>query len=417
MLAIPHDRHIDRVPADAGHASFGKVLPDAIPASIKISVNLVSAGQTQKDRLGWPISLMRKATPGTPLTGLPGIDGNDGGTDFLGLVSREGPKLGVTPAMVPPPLLAASLLGPSTDAREVFEDDDAARFHALNDPLAQNVVTVPPKPCLTAAHLLQMALGRLAAFGLKTATKAEVPFFNLLPAALSEELPVGQNGGSVDAEINADDLTGRRNLGSVNGNDDVEPPAGRMMDKISAVETGRPVEPATGVGMDVKRELDPARHGGQADKSVLGFHAVGPGVVPDRSAFSMRNADLAPLLRHYESGLDCFRRFHAGRNHQLTRKLGMICPQVVVRCLMQRHAVPHTVFPSVFRDRVEAVPTARQRLRQDGILLGRGIKPYGNRALHGSYMASFLQIFKFCSAEFPLFLCRMKSAVSMRGVR
>jgi hypothetical protein len=52
MLAPSHNRHVDRVPAEAGHASFGKVLPHYIPGRVQIGVNLISAFTAAEDGLG-----------------------------------------------------------------------------------------------------------------------------------------------------------------------------------------------------------------------------------------------------------------------------------------------------------------------------------------------------------------------------
>lgn len=412
-----HDRQVDGLPADPRHARIGKVLPFDVSGSIQVRVDLESAGQAQENRLGQPVAPMHEPAPGTPLAGLSRIDGKDGGANFLGLVGREGPKLGVAPTMMPSPLLAATLLGAGTNAREVLEDDYAARFHALDDALAQNVVAILPKPCLTPGDLLEMPLGASAAFGLELATKAEVPLFNLLPAPLSQELPVGQDGGSVDAEIDADDLAGRQYLRRVDGDDDVEPPTGRTAHKVGVVEAGRPVEPALGVVVDAEWELDPASHGGQADDTLVHFHAVGSRIIPDGPAISSGCADLPALLRQDEGGLDGFSRLHPRRDHQLTWQGWMLGPKVVVGRLVQRDTVPDTVFPTVFSNRVEANARSGKRSFQDRIPVFGHLKLETDRALHGSYVGSFLLMFKLCSARFPHFLCRLKSAVSMRGFR
>jgi hypothetical protein len=196
MLDHSHDRHVDRVPAEARHASFGKVLPFDVPGSIPIRVNLIAAGQAQENRLSRSIPLMHEAASGAPLRRVTRIDANHFAPDFLCLVGREGSKLPVTPGMMPPALFPAPLLCPAADVGEVFEDNNAARFHALDNPFAQNMVAIFPKPCLPAAYLLQMTLCRLAAFGLKLATKPEVPLFKAqLALGRYDHLELRSNGG------------------------------------------------------------------------------------------------------------------------------------------------------------------------------------------------------------------------------
>ena len=415
MLSHSYDRHVDRVPAEARHASLGKVLPFDVPGSIEIGVDLIATGKAPEDRLCRPVPLVNKPALGAPLRRVTGIDSFNAGASLFGLVGREGAKLGIAPAMMPSPLLAATLLGSTADICEVFNNDNASRLHVLNDALAQNVVAIFPKPCLPTSDHLQMTLGRLAAFGLKFATKTEVPFLNLLPTPFPQELPVGQNGRSVDAKVNANGLTGGCDLWRIYGNDDIEPPAGRSAHKVGAVEADRPVKPVLGMIVKVKRELDAAFHSGQADKSLFNLHAIGSCVVPNGTPFSMRSAHLSALLQQRAGGFNSLRRLHPGRYHQLAWKGRVLGPKIVVRRLVQRHSVPDPVFPSVFRDRVEAVPASRQRLRQDGILFERGFDADGKSALHSSYMERNLSMFKPCSTCVPHFLCPLKSAVSMRG--
>jgi hypothetical protein len=401
MFTLPHDRHVDRVPADARHASFGKVLPFDIARSVKISVNLIATGEASENRLCWPVPLVNKPAFGTPLRRVTGINSNHARASLFGLVGCEGPKLSITPSVVPSPLFAATLLSASADIREVFNDDNASRLHALNDTLAQNVVAIFPKPCLPPSHLLKMAFSGLAAFGLKLATKTEVPFFNLLPSPLPKELPVGQNGGSVDAKINANGFTGGCYLWRVYSNNDIEPPTGRAAHKVGTVKAGRPVKPSLGMAMKVKRKLDATFYGRKANKPLIDLQAVGSHIIPNRTPFGMWSTNFLALLQHRENRLNSLCRFHARRNHQLAWKCRMLCPKIVVRRLVQRDTIPDAVFPTVFRDRVEAVPTSRQRSKQDGILFWRGVDTNGNGALHSSYMVSFLLMFKLCCEKLP----------------
>lgn len=365
MFDRSHDRHVDRVPADARHASFGKVLPFDIARSVKISVNLIATGEASENRLCWPVPLVNKPAFGAPLRRMTGINGNHAGAKLFGLVSCEGPKLSITPPVMPSPLFAATLLSASADIREVFNDDNTSRLNALNDTRTQNVVAIFPKPCLPPSHLFKMAFSGLAAFGLKLATKTEVPFFNLFPSPFSKELPVGQNGGSINAKINANGLTGGCYLWRVYSNNDIEPPTGRSAHKVGAVEVGCPIEPVLGVIVKVERKLDATFYCGQTDKPLLEFYAVGSRIIPNRTSLGMWSTNFLAFLQQRENRLNSFRRLRPRRNYQLTRKRRVLSSQVVVGCLMQRDTIPDTVFPTVFRDRVEAVPTSRQRSKQD----------------------------------------------------
>ena len=248
MLDHSHDRQVDGLPAETGYTGIGNVLPGNVPGSIEIGVDLIATRQTQEKRLCRSVAPVHEAAPRTPLAGMPGIDGINPAASFFGLVDRELPKLAVAPAVMPPPLATTLLPGAAADVGQVLKHDHAARLRALNDAFAQNVVAILPKPCLTPGHLPEVAFGRPAAFGLKTATKPEIPLFNLLPASLSQELTVGQSGGSVDAEIDTDGPAGGGDLRRVDGQDNVKPPARGALDQVGTVEACRPVQPPLGLG-------------------------------------------------------------------------------------------------------------------------------------------------------------------------
>jgi hypothetical protein len=141
------------VPAETGYTGIGKVLPFDVPGSIQVRIDLIATRQAEEERLCRSVPPVLEAAPRASLTGMPGIDGFHPGTNFFGLVRREGPKLGIAPAVMPSPLLAAPLLSATADAGQIFEDYNAARLHVLNDAFAQNVIAILPKPCLPTSHL------------------------------------------------------------------------------------------------------------------------------------------------------------------------------------------------------------------------------------------------------------------------
>lgn len=386
VLAHSHDRQVDRLPAETGYTGIGKGLPGDVPGRVEIGVDLIAARQAQEKRPCRSVAPVHRSAPRTPLAGMPGIDGFNAGANLFGLVGREGSKLGVAPAVMPPPLASPLLPGAAADVGQVLEHNHAARLRALNDASTQNVVAIPPKPCLPPGHRPEMALGRPAAFGLKTATKPEVPLFNLLPAPLSQELTAGQSGGSVDAEIDPEGPTGGGDLRRVDGQDDVEPPARGAPDQVSTVEACRPVQPPPGLSMDPEREFDPARYGGQADNTVPGFQAVGTGIVADAGPLRLRSRDFPPRLLQRSRGPDGVTCLHPGRDHQLAREVRMLSPKFVVCRPVQCYAVCFPMLPAQCSDRVKAVLRSGKRLGQDFILLGKRRQTYADRALHISYM-------------------------------
>jgi hypothetical protein len=64
------------------------------------------------------------------------IDSNHLTAYLLTLVGDEIAKLAVTPGVMSSPLPASALLGAAENAGEIFDNDYAAWFHALNNSLA-----------------------------------------------------------------------------------------------------------------------------------------------------------------------------------------------------------------------------------------------------------------------------------------
>src|SRR4051812_19804420 len=101
MFDISHDRHVDKVPADARHASFGKVLRGDVAGSIVVRIGLISAFTAAENRLGRSVPLVNKAAPITPLAGMTRINRDYLTARLFRLVGREGAKLAVAPRMMP----------------------------------------------------------------------------------------------------------------------------------------------------------------------------------------------------------------------------------------------------------------------------------------------------------------------------
>ena len=392
MLDHPHDRLVDVQPAETGYTGIGMVLPFNVPSSVKICIDLIPAGTTHEERLCRSIPLVHEAASRAPLAGMSRVNGLHAGTNLFGLVCYKGPKLGITPTMVPSPLTTTTLFGAAANVGQIFNDNYAARLRVLNDALAQNVVAILPKPCLSPSHLFKMAFSRLAAFGLKITTKPEVPLFYLLPSPLSEELPVGQNGGSVNAEIDSDGFSRSGDFRWINGYHNVEPPARSSLCQVGTVKAYSTIKPPFCLGMDTEWKLYAASYRRQTYDPVLRFHTVGSGVIADATPRRFRSRDFLSLFLDHDCGFYGFSRLHPSRDHQLARQSRVFRPKFVVRRFVKRDAILLTMLPAELSHGVEAVPRSGKRLCQDFVLFRERRQTYAKRALHTSYITRFLHL-------------------------
>jgi len=78
------------------------------------------------------------------LAHLTGIGGFNTGADFFDLAGREMSKLAMATAVVPTLLATPLLPGATADVGQVH--DHAARLHARNDALAQDLVAIVARP-------------------------------------------------------------------------------------------------------------------------------------------------------------------------------------------------------------------------------------------------------------------------------
>jgi hypothetical protein len=135
------------------------VFPGDIPGTVKVGVDLVSARLATKEGLRRAVAPMHMSTLAATLAGVPGVDGLHDRADILSFVGGEASKLGIAPTVMPTPLAPPSLLGACADLGQVLDHDHAARPYALDNLFGENVVAIPPKQSLSAAHLFQMTLG------------------------------------------------------------------------------------------------------------------------------------------------------------------------------------------------------------------------------------------------------------------
>ena len=387
------DRRVDGAPAGIGCTNLGKVFPSDVPRGVEIGVHHVSAFAALECRLRLAIPTMRVRTPSTTLTRVPRIDNLNLAAQIFGLVLDKGAKLRETPRVMPPPMLATALLCTGTNLREILQDDNAAGTHALNDPLAQNVIAVAPKPFADMADFFQVPLCRLRAFGLQPANKPEIPLICFFPPSLAEEHRVRGNGGAIDSKVYAHDVSVSGKRGLLNTQNDVEMPTGFVLNQVGAIEARCARDALTPLFVRAERHDDAAFGCRETNDPFRDIDAMRTGVVANAPTHCLRSRHAFSLTLQRKCRAQGLRRLHARGDNELCGKRRIRRTQVVVRRLVQFDAVFDAVVPPMTGNGIEALARSRKRIRQELFLVGIHRKLDANRSLHASYIQRFCQNF------------------------
>ncbi|MEM4217068.1 MAG: hypothetical protein QXZ09_03510 [Candidatus Methanomethylicaceae archaeon] len=330
------------------------------------------------------------AATGTSLGRVTRVDANNHAPLGFRLVGEERPELGEAPGMQATARFPATLLGAASDARQILHDYHGAGLDGLDDAPAQNVVAVAPEAVDLPGQLAEVPLGRAGAFALKTATEPEVPAFDLLPAAFTEEAVVGADGMASKAHVHPYYRSGWTELDIRKCHDDMEPECPSAPDQVRAVEVCGLVHEAASIGIGDEGDLEPTSHRGQAYEALAWPKRVCSRVVADRREHGARAGRLAAFLLAGKGRFQCLRRSHSGRNYQLGRKAGVLLPQGAIGCMVQPNAVLLRMFPAVGRHCIEAGSMLPQRLQKRSSLLSRWFEPKANGPPH-IHMISYFQ--------------------------
>ncbi len=318
---------------------------------------------------------------------MPGVNLDHSDTALLPFVGDEVVQLGKCPTVQAAfvrnvlVLFASAYLGGIPDLGEVFQDNGSTWGSMLDNPLRQYMVTVPVKTRLPLRQLLQMAFGRFASFGLELTADAEVAMVNLFPARRPKKLTGRGDGRAIESQINADNGLIFGNCRLRNRHDNVQPPLALTVAQIShsdgialilsAVDRNRKGKNDTSIGC---RETDRLTCPGKAVRSLI---------VADRTRRTLRAFDRLELrnglasfegLRHFlrivclvpgfpgKGTLQGFRGFDACLDQHVRIQLGEVFSHLIVRRMMQLHAVLFGVLPPIHAHRIERIGKLPERL-------------------------------------------------------
>ena len=177
----------------------------------------------------------------TGLRGMARVNLDHTDTTCLGFVLDKRVQLGKAPTMQAPFVLA---LCPSCHVPcgrlayvlEVFKHDGSAFRCVLDNAFGEDMVMVSASPKLFAAQLLEMSLGRAAAFGLQFSFEAEGTSFLLLPSLLTQELTSRGDGRAIESQVDANHFFRWNNGRFRDGYNDMERIASLALTQIGTTD-------------------------------------------------------------------------------------------------------------------------------------------------------------------------------------
>lgn len=361
------------------------------------------------------VRAMLKATTGTGLRGMSGVnlDHRDTTRGSLVLDKRveliEAPTMQLALVLDVLVVLAASHQARFTDVGEVLQDDSRALWGRVYNVFRKHMVMVFASPKLFAAHLLEVSLGRAAAFGLQLSFQTEGTPFLFFPPALPQEVTITCDGGSVESQVYTSDSIGRGNIRGGNAHHDMQ---GKSSLAIAQVRATRFVAHILHqVRRHGKGQFNTARNRCKAYSADVPLHPIRTLVIADTAVLTHRTRDglehrngaslllgvsycggvcFFLLRRPPQRRLDGFRRLDASGTHQLGRQVRMECSQGIVRLFVQLHPIARLAGKAKSSNGIETRRMFIKRSLQDTSLLIGRMQVYHNRSIHTesiSYMS------------------------------
>ncbi len=324
------------------------------------------------------------------------------GPALLPFVRNKGIQLVKTPTVQAPfrvMLLARADLGCLSNVREILKHDDTARGNTLDNVLGQDMIAIPAETGLFAAHLCEMTLRRFTSFGLQLSPQAKAPSFKLFPPSFPQVRTVGGDGRVVQSQVYSGHhfIFGNSRLRDRDHHVQGKPPC--AFTQLSSGDSGANI--LGSILRAGEEDILFTTACREPNEVPLPVEDEGFLVIADRTGHALRTAErfqrgcglaLLQRCRHLlgraclmfrfpgEGALEGFRGFDASLNEQVTHQPRTRRFGAAIGAVMQFHAVPFLVFPSIGAHSIEGVSELPQRLMQGGGLFWGRMQEY----LHGS---------------------------------
>src|SRR5436853_317190 len=213
----------DIQPTDSRFTTTGMVRSRDIASAIQVGIEMKTAFPTLEYALRTAVVAGDVSAAATSLRSVSRVNRNYPTTPFLGFVPDKSLDLSERPGVY-------SALGrtspfrlhPLTDVLEVFQNNRSSRLDRLNDLPGEHMIAVAAEASLPLPHPFEMTSGRLCTLLLQRPLEVEQPPFDCLPRFFAQEAVGAQYGRTCDAQIDADNLIGRRNVGCGDAHNNVQ---------------------------------------------------------------------------------------------------------------------------------------------------------------------------------------------------
>ena len=268
------------------------------------------------------------------LRGMSGINPSHRTAPFFGFVLDEGLQLSERPAMQTTSRLRfPSGFGSLTNIDQVFKHDYRARFSAVDDGFAQDMVAITTKPLLFASNLSQFPFSTFRPLGLQVPSQLKAFGFDIFPRAFSMKTVITGNCRVRQSEIHPEKLPCRVHHRRWHRDHDMQPPFILAKDKVCRVNS------ISSVSFSMDRNLETnglsstgCRHPYCARGPV---NFIGVLVVTRWTEMRRRLRNLPTLLLQGEGTPQRFSRLDAGLINQVAHKCRMSSLDGIIRFVVK----------------------------------------------------------------------------------
>lgn len=293
------------------------------------------------------------------------VDERHPNANGFSLVGNERSELGKTPTVQTTPLLLTDF-SVAADISQIFQDDSPTRSYGVHDTSRNDVIAVSSEACLFATEDPQTPLGALGPFGLALPFPAEEACFYVLPTSFTDKLPITGHGGSINAEIDADDGVIRCYDWRWHFDNDVEPESSFVEDKIGGA--GFSCYCPRKNTRKEERDIDSSFHGGQANHSRNPVNLERVNVVSWRAAERFRAGNSHPFSFQRKGRLDSLSSLHPGLDVMVTHKVWELLFKIAIGGVVEAYSIFLLGVPSDATHGVKSYSELSRSFQQDGFL-------------------------------------------------
>jgi hypothetical protein len=216
------------------------------------------------------------------------------------------------------------------------------------------MIAIAAEASLPPPHPPQMASGRLCALLLQHSLEVEQPPFDCLPLLLAQEAVGAKGGRTCDAQIDADDLSGRRNVYFGDTHNNVQPPFTVPLDQVGGI--GREIGILGAVVRNTKGDGLSSTDECQRDDLAFPIDTIGALIVArwGKRRLRLRNRALW-VFSQLKSTSQRLGSLHACLDQQVARQIGQCIAQAVVGQTVQLGGVGDIGCPSDTNTTIECL--------------------------------------------------------------